>query len=251
MPSMTFAAVAATDQLQMVAHGLTTGDGPGTTIVAAGAGLSSSADYFVIVIDVDHVKLATSAANALAGTPVVNITSDISGMFGIGIPYRRARTYVANVSQVRATDLNAIEDALSGGKHGLKTKTIAGAAFAMASGTTYAQTTGGELQGTPLNAQASLGLNVGDRVLAVRLFMKDSATGPTTVRLTLVSTTAAGVQTSIANVTSSGAGTDQTLALTALTTTIAASNGYNLNLATILGAAQSTVRFAEIDYDHP
>lgn len=252
MPSFPFTAASATDQLTITGHGLVTGAGPGTTLVPGGSfgGLTDTADYYAIVIDANTIKLATSNANALAGTPVVDVTANVSGIFGIGLPYRRARTYSA-LSQVKSADLNAIQDTLRYGRHGKRTKTIAGAAFVQASGTTHDYTSGGELRGTPVNALGSLGLNVGDRILEVRVYLKDSATGPTTVRMTLASTTTAGVQTPIANVTSAGSGADQTLSLTGLSTTITAANGYALLMATISGSAQSTIRFVEIDYDHP
>lgn len=119
MTIFSFVAVAATDQLTMVAHGLVTGAGPVGPYVAGGAigGLSEANDYYVIRIDADHVKLATSSANALAGA-AVDITADHSGFLGIGMPYRRATTYVAGPpgSQVKSADLNAIQDAIDGAK---------------------------------------------------------------------------------------------------------------------------------------
>lgn len=125
MPGFDFTAAAATDLITKVGHGLLTGDGPLTTIVPGGAlgGLSSSADYWAIRMSADTLKVATSSANALAGTPI-DITADIaSGHLGIGIPYRRARTYVAKAvsvpgSQVKSADLNAKMDAFRGGWHG-------------------------------------------------------------------------------------------------------------------------------------
>lgn len=138
MPSFAFTAAAATDQLTIVGHGLNSGDGPGAALVVAvagaGGGLAPGTDVYAIRIDADHIKLATSSANALANVPI-NITADISGMLGMGLPWRRARTYVpASVStagaQVKSADLNALQDGLFQSQHGFMPLTFPGCAFA-------------------------------------------------------------------------------------------------------------------------
>lgn len=121
MPSFVFTANAGTDQLHIVAHGLNTGDGPGAGRNLGGAlpsPLAGVTDYWIIRDDADHVRLATSSANALAGT-AIDLTDTGSGTnyLEVGIPYRRARTYVASSvsvpgAQVKSVDLNAIQDAL-------------------------------------------------------------------------------------------------------------------------------------------
>lgn len=64
--------VAASDAITLTAHGLTTGtkvnytDGGGTQIV----GLVDTTDYYVIKVDANTIKLATTAANAYAGTAI-------------------------------------------------------------------------------------------------------------------------------------------------------------------------------------
>lgn len=66
-----------TDQITLTAHGLSEGqavvysNGGGTTVV----GLTSGSTYFVIPVDANNIKLATTKANALAGT-AINITAD-------------------------------------------------------------------------------------------------------------------------------------------------------------------------------
>lgn len=115
----------ATDTLEIIGHGLNTGDGQaGIRAKFPGAlptGYASSAIYWIIRVDADHVKLASSSANALAGTAVA-ISDDGSGdlVLEVGIPYRRSTTYVPNSgppgsptpgSQVKSADLNALEDA--------------------------------------------------------------------------------------------------------------------------------------------
>lgn len=54
------------------AHGLKTGDGPAqwTSTATLPAGLALLTDYWVIIVDANTFKVATSLANALAGTAV-------------------------------------------------------------------------------------------------------------------------------------------------------------------------------------
>jgi plastocyanin len=71
----TFTANATTDQLTLVSpttHGQVTGDGPVqlTTTTTLPAGLSTATNYWLIVVSPGVVKLATSRANAIAGTAV-------------------------------------------------------------------------------------------------------------------------------------------------------------------------------------
>lgn len=78
----TFTAAPATDLLTSTAHGFTTGLKGQVTNSGGGlpAGLSGSTDYFVVVIDANTYKLATSLANATAAVPtVIDITTDGTG----------------------------------------------------------------------------------------------------------------------------------------------------------------------------
>lgn len=71
-PDDTFTA-AGTDVCTAVAHGLVTGDGPFQLTTSAADlpdGLLTATDYWIIKLDADTFKLATSLALALAGTPV-------------------------------------------------------------------------------------------------------------------------------------------------------------------------------------
>lgn len=120
MTALTFTADSTTDVITSVAHGLNTGDGAAAVINIGGAlpgGLTGGAtDYYFIRLTADTGKLATSNANALAGT-AIDITSNGTGVqqLCIGLPYRRPRTYTA-LSQVKSTDLNAMFDATTGAK---------------------------------------------------------------------------------------------------------------------------------------
>lgn len=60
-----------TDQVTITSHGFTTGDkGQLTSTGTLPAGLSTSTDYFIIAVDANTIKFASSLANALAGTAI-------------------------------------------------------------------------------------------------------------------------------------------------------------------------------------
>ena len=70
----------ATDAIAEAGHGMQTGDGP-VRVSTSGVlptGLLAATDYYVIRVDANSFKLATSRANALAGT-AVNITAAAGG----------------------------------------------------------------------------------------------------------------------------------------------------------------------------
>lgn len=76
-----FTTTHASELVNSTAHGLVTGDGPirlRTTADDLPAGYSINTDYWVIWVDANSFKLATSYDNAVAGT-AVSITDDGSG----------------------------------------------------------------------------------------------------------------------------------------------------------------------------
>jgi hypothetical protein len=77
----TFTADNATEQLTATAHGLQTGDGPVRASNSGGglpSGLLAATDYWAIRVDANTFKLASSLANALAGT-AIDITTNGTG----------------------------------------------------------------------------------------------------------------------------------------------------------------------------
>lgn len=71
-------ATASTDVLAKTAHGLVTGDPVVISVIGGGAaGLAINTRYWAIRVDADSFKLATSYANAIAGT-AIDVTSDSS-----------------------------------------------------------------------------------------------------------------------------------------------------------------------------
>lgn len=119
MPALTISAVnTATDQLTITAHGLTTGQGAaglwgqdGATLPSiASVGILPTDDFWIIRDDADHIRLASSEANALAGT-ALDITAAGSGtmLLLIGMPYRRSTTYGPG-AQLKSADVNSLQD---------------------------------------------------------------------------------------------------------------------------------------------
>lgn len=81
LTGFTITADSSTDELAKTAHGWNTGDGPIQFTNSGGAlpaGISALTDYFVIKVDADHFKIATTLTNALAGTNV-DITGNGTG----------------------------------------------------------------------------------------------------------------------------------------------------------------------------
>jgi hypothetical protein len=124
MPALTITAVdTANDKLTCVGHGLVTGDGESVIYAASGTlptGLAALTPYWIIRVDADNFKLATSSANALLGTAIDITAAGTAAGAGtlqllIGLPYRRAHTYVPRAvdvagSKIRSGDLNSLED---------------------------------------------------------------------------------------------------------------------------------------------
>ena len=75
------AGVAATDVSTSVGHLLTTGDRVDIISITGGAGLAANDVRYAIRVDDDTFKLATTAANAVAGTAVDFTTAITAGVF--------------------------------------------------------------------------------------------------------------------------------------------------------------------------
>ena len=73
-----FTANATTDQLTATAHGRTTGDGPVrfTTTGTLPAGLALATDYWLVVVDTDHLKVSATFPDSVAVSPT---TIDLTG----------------------------------------------------------------------------------------------------------------------------------------------------------------------------
>lgn len=80
IPDTVFTAVAATDICTAAAHGASTGWAIQVSNSGGGlpAGLAAATTFWMIVLDVNTFKLATSYANALAGT-AIDITTNGTG----------------------------------------------------------------------------------------------------------------------------------------------------------------------------
>lgn len=138
-------------------------------------------------------------------------------------------------------------------KHGTKTLQLSACAFLPDGASTYTRSLGAITNTSgAMTLEASIPLPTGARILAVRLLMKDSVTGPTKLTVSLWSNTSnnAGSQVGV-SAASAGNATAQTLSLSGLTTVMAATTNYIVAVATSTGTAPCFVYGAEVDYDQP
>lgn len=161
--------------------------------------------------------------------------------------------------------LDALQDAIIGGGHGLVTLAIPGLQFvsSKAGGSSpveYSQVTigGAEVSTIPgTSNELRAGVVIPTNAIAVnaRFFVKDHATGPNKCRCRVYKSTIYGGALSepVAAVDSSGAGANQTIALNGLN--IGGGTGININLCVqqiITGAAQRIIVYgAEVDFYVP
>jgi hypothetical protein len=103
----------ATDTVNYTSHGFQTGDGPVRfTAASMPGGVSATTEYYVINTGANSLKIATSRANALAGT-AVDITSD-----GTTVVIRWVTTIKSLTLTVTAVT-NATDTITFGSAHGL------------------------------------------------------------------------------------------------------------------------------------
>lgn len=189
MSLLTFTADATTDQITSTAHGRVTGDGPFDVLNSGGAlpgGLALATPYWFIRIDADHGKLATSQANAIAGT-AINITSNGSGTQNLvsSLPTYPTRTFAAG-SQIPSADLNEFMAQITGAKHKNRPIIVPGSAFMIDSG---APTRSGQVwtfgSGGTYVLVAPVQLLVGTRITnVVWSFNRNGSTGAFNFKLT-------------------------------------------------------------------
>lgn len=99
---------------------------------------------------------------------------------------------------------------------------------------------------------AQIPLPVGARILAVRVRIQDSATGPTKAAIKLMSSVDSGAAVTIAtSAQSAGSGAYQTLVLSGLTQVLASLTSYWVAIGTATGTNTITLNNLEVDYDQP
>jgi len=216
------------------------------------------------------VDLYEFKANPAAGVPTnrVRLASPAALAASYAVTYPTALPSVQNVIQMTsagqlvadntiandlalATNKSVTASGTGRFKHGTRTLVISTYDFVTSGGT---RVLGGALTGNPLLTGYACGILLasGKRILAVRLFIQDSATGPTTYSFSVASVTSVGTATTIAtSAASSGAGTNQTLQVTGLTTTVVAGTNYSIFITNIAGNGSSKLYGAEVDFDDP
>jgi hypothetical protein len=216
-----YTADSTTDQLAKTAHGLETGDGPIRTSNSGGGlptGLVAVTDYYAIKVDADHIKAATSRANAIAGT-FIDITSNGTGTQTLLHQAGTTRVTDATVTRNLTVNGNATVGGTLGVTSGLTvggTLSVTGlltALFGLVLGTnkdvtlsgtgnvkhgTWTKTLGANADGNPahswvtidgttigaLNVHVDKFFQLGDVITAIRIHCTDNVTGGTRVTST-------------------------------------------------------------------
>ena len=128
-----FTADNTTEIFTATTHALTTGDGPFQVSNSGGGlpgGLVAVTDYWPIVIDANTFKLATSLANALAGTNLLISTngtgtqtiSDTASTVRVSDPFLVTGAAAGNWFSLEVTDTTALSNQQTHGDPGLSTE---------------------------------------------------------------------------------------------------------------------------------
>lgn len=143
-------------------------------------------------------------------------------------------------------------------KHGTLTQSLPATAFIAELSATAMSYNGGSLFSRAglagaITVYAPIVLDVGKRILAIRVFVVDSGVGPTKLQASFNSAPGAGGSITViaSSAVSAGNATNQTLTIGSLTTTVAASSSYFIKVTTTTGTDSNGVFMAEVDYDHP
>lgn len=151
----------------------------------------------------------------------------------------------------RMLSMDSAGNVTAGDKHGLRTKNLNYVSQAVGASVFPGVATVG-LTGGTTGAQIMIPLDVGERILALRVKVVDSATGPSRLQFGFASGTLGGAVSTIAtSAASAGNGTLQPLTLTGLTTTVAIGVAYWIYVTYNSGAANCSFGNVEVDYDLP
>jgi len=289
MPVITVSAVSTgSDTLTVTAHGMTTGTrfrlrNVGGALPAATPALAAVTDYYAIVVDANTVKVSDTNAHALASTGIFDLTGSGSGTTTLeyGLPYCLPTAAAAAGTQIKSANDNqawaalvAIYDLLTGQAQSIWTSIR----LAMAVVITGDLTVGGVFRHgtmtrpislvapavgsaglTPLdivlsgastyNAQLDT-LQVGERVTAVRVRIKDASS--TTIRARVYSSTDGTASAALATTTTSaGNTTAQTLSATGLTIDALTNVTYHIAFDITSGGGNCHIYDAEYDCTLP
>lgn len=130
-----------------------------------------------------------------------------------------------------------------------RTLVIGPAAFCPVSNAASFALSAGQFAQSPPTAFADVSLPVGKTIAAIRAFVRDSASGPTKLRVDFSSTDSSGNNTVIASSSiSAGTGAAQTLSIVGLSTTIASTRHYTVTVATSTGTGACAIYGLEVDY---
>lgn len=252
-PIQVFTANSGTDQLGVDGHGLQTGWGPMRVSNSGGAlpaGLLAATDYWVIRVNSGKFSLASSFANAMAGT-AIDLTTAGTGTNSIvaGTTPVQAGSQTVHGSLTVDGNLIVIGKLTVSGKIDNGVKTISLPIVQTGVGSTGNPGSQSQnISGGTNELQSPICLPVGVTILACRADIRDSATGPTKLQVQVVKAlngTTTSLGTSPA---SAGTGAQQTIALVGLAEVVASGWGYHAFVNFNTGSASSFINQIEVDY---
>lgn len=194
--------------------------------------------------DVDIYETAASIANRVRLKSPSALATSYDLTLPTGLPATTRGLSVSSTGVVTAAD-----------KHGTRTISIPASSFVPEAGSaaTYSYSPGSDAaysQNAP-NARASVSIPVGSRVTAIRVYAKDSVTGPTKVQAVFQTEVPGTGKSNIASSSaSSGGGTAQTLSITSLTSVVTTGEFLSIQVITTTGASGCLIYGAEVDYDN-
>lgn len=220
--------------------------------VLAGGAFISGLSQFHDDVTFDNASATVTFDGFVVFSGTINSTLVVSGLI------------TANAGVTAAVNQHFSTSGTGRYKHPTYTLPISAAAFAASIGASgqYLASTNLKLQftgsGLQINAMASIPLPSGKRLLAVRVRVADSGTGPSVwsasiVRESLSASLGAGSSSLGSSGSSAGTGLAQTITISSITNpVITAGFVYSLNLNTSAASgATMTVLGAEIDFDDP
>lgn len=158
-----------------------------------------------------------------------------------------------SVVQMSSTGVLTASNTVGDLKHGTRTLSLHSAVFNPLTGSTLTYNQAAlTFAASNAGGLAAIPLKDGDRVLAIRAFIQDNAIGPSKLTASFYSCTSTGTTATIASSSASaGSGANQTLTIGSLTTTIASSTSYGVQIQETSGTSSCSVYMIEIDYDRP
>lgn len=250
---VTFTANATFDELNVVGHGLASGDGPLQVSNSGGAlptGLIAATNYWAIRTSEDKFKLATSRAKSLAGT-AIDLTTNGTGTNTVtAVSATRAASATVHGDVALDGNVSAGTVAAVDFQYGLQTLAVgtAGTLVTQSGGAATIDTTGSVVTSATVVLVGSLPLLVGDQIHSVSaVFDGIASQNVTDFHVSLIEQN--GTATSLGSTTVSGLTGPVTATVACTPTTLAVDQSFLISIS--INASGVHVRNINISRDRP